>query len=1469
MKEKLLFAGIDVGSTTVKIAVIDPVTHELLFGKYVRHFARQAETVAEVLSLAHAALPDATFRVAVCGSGGEGIMDLIGGFFIQEVVANSIAIKALHKNTRVAIELGGQDAKVIFFHHDLKTGDIVTSDMRMNSCCAGGTGAFIDQVAELLHVKAEEFGPLAEAGTHVYDISGRCGVFAKTDIQPLLTQGVAKSDIALSAFHAIAKQVIGGLAQGLEIHPPVVFEGGPLTFNPTLIKVFSQRLNIANDQTIIPAHPELMVAIGTAMSVGIMFGHQKSHYLADRAQDRLLNHRQYRKGEARQTAQLYFADAAERAAFNKRHHVPAFVPPHLEAGTTVPVYIGIDAGSTTTKFVIIDNVGNPIETFYAHNTKAEPLRVVQAALIDIRNKYTAQGITLDVKGVGTTGYGELLFAKAFSADYHNVETVAHAEASLKFAPDASFILDIGGQDMKAINIRDGVVTGVIVNEACSSGCGSFIETFARSMGIAVGDVAESAFSSTQPSYLGSRCTVFMNSSVTTEQKNGKKPADIMAGICRSVIENVFTKVVRVPDLKMLGKVLFVQGGTFKNDAILRALEQFTNMKVVRAPLPGEMGALGIALLTKRETEMAYKETGVAPVSTFVGLAGLDSFEYTKQSNLICPYCTNSCNRSIVRFVNGTSYVMGNRCERGEQVEGADGTPPPPKPVTGKAKPVDLTILREKLLFADYALKAEKSRGIRLGIPRVLEFYHSMPFWRAFFGTLGFEVVLSGRSTMALLERGLSFVASDTICLPAKLAHGHIEDLVEKKVDRIFMPMMLKMPYENENPEAVHTCAVIQGYPMIINEMNEPMRRHGVTFDTPVFHWYNKELRNVMLVDYMQATYKIGKADVIAAVAAGDSASTSFISKMETAGDGVLAALDGTRNFAVLLAGRPYHYDSLVNHNLGRHFTSLGIPVLTIDSLRDVSAQDLTWTRPEIVNPFHARMYAAALYAAKHPNLEIAQIVSFGCGHDAIISEEMSRLLSDIAGKQLLILKLDEGEAKAPVTIRVKSFVETVRSRRNRVAGSPYTVVPPKDPFPRKFTKDDRTKTLLIPNLSQSFCKAMSAVFRKEGYVVRELPLAGDRAKELGKKYVHNDICYPAQINIGEAIAFIESGELDPKTIALGMGKNCKDCRAGHYAALARTALDSAGYADIPLFSTGEDTKGMNPGFKFSARTQVRSLWGIAMMDVLEEVRLRVRPYELEPGVTDRVFEAAVDDVAANLAVSWRKALKALKRAVVTFNAIAVNRTTRKPRVLITGEILLKYHPAANTDIVKYLERHDIEVVMPRMNSFFRKENLQLSTEAQVKAIRHPVLKGIYFSIFDKLFAFILSTVEKIARQFPLYEEPAEFHDLAKLVEPFMDKRLIIGEGWLIPAEIIENAKHGVNSFIIVQPFGCLPNHIVGRGLVKRLKRMFPHIQLLALDYDADMSFANIENRLQMLIITARDLEKFKSKQDAPAAVTAA
>ena len=1447
--ETEIWVGIDVGSTTTKIVALNANNGQILFSDYRRHHSNQLKSVKTALALFMEHSPSiGTLRIALTGSGSGPLADALKLPYIQEVVANAHALKETYQEVGTAIELGGQDAKIIFFQKDPHTGELTVADMRMNGSCAGGTGAFIDEVSGILKIPMEQMDEMAARGATVYDISGRCGVYAKTDIQPLLNQGIAREDLARSVLHAIAKQTIGGLAQGLTIKPPVVFEGGPMTFIPTLVDVFSERLHLKPEEVIVPANPQIMVAYGAALSLGTIFSKSEAvscQEILDRI-DQLGN---LQENPSLLGGPAFFASEEEKKAFLDRHRMGVIPPLELTGKKEIGAFLGIDCGSTTTKFVLLDEKGQLLDQFYASN-EGDPLEVARTALLAVRDRFRKVGASLKILSACTTGYGELLLYKAFSADCHLVETVAHTRATSRYVPDASFILDIGGQDMKAIWLKDGIITNILVNEACSSGCGSFLENFAHSLKIPTAQIAQTAFHSAHPAVLGSRCTVFMNSSIVTAQRSGKSPEDIMAGLCRSIIENVFTKVIRVSNMDSLGEKIVVQGGTFQNDAVLRAMEQYTGKEVIRAPYPGIMGAIGAAL-TARE---AYQKGGKQE-SSFISWEELEQFSYTQKSNVPCPFCTNHCKRVILQFSNGNAWVTNNRCERGEILGDVSdqAVKAQLKEKTAARRPKNLFALREKLLFADYPVSQTlPQRKTVIGIPRVLSFWETMPFWTTFFRSLGFQVKLSAASSRRLYEEGLSAIPSDTVCFPAKLVHGHLRNLQKQKVDRIFMPSVTTVPTENTEKTSESMCAVVKGYPIVIRNSDNPADQWEIPFDAPLFHWYSQRDKERQLEAYMEKQFGISRKETRQAVKDGDHAQEAFHKKLQQAGADILKETREKGTYAVVLASRPYQNDSLVNHDLPEMFTRLGIPVLTADSVPGTESVDLSRSRLDVVNNYHARMLSCAIVAAQNDNLEYVQLVSFGCGHDAYLSDEIIRMMQEISGKTPLILKVDESDIQGPLQIRVRSFIETINIQRSKHQKQPVSEL--KDPYPVKFTAlDQKERVVLVPNTSHAFCRVMSAALSRQKIRAVPLEVGREEAIRLGKQYVHNDICFPAQIVIGEALAALKSGAYDPDRTAIGMGKYIGDCRLTHYGALLRKALDDAGFPQVPILTNDDvDYHHLHPGFRMNLQSAMCIAFALPMIDILEELLRKMRPYEKVPGSSDQAFEEAMDAVISGLQKHGIPgAKKGFVKAIDRMKKVSYDRSRVKPQVLIVGEYLLNFHPGANHDIERYLEKNGFEIIEARMTDVIRKTYFCRDCQNREFQLKKEFSQKAWYTIANEAFEFAHNMADRIAVAHPLYTKACRLPQLVKKSDEVIHHTFDAGEGVLIPGEIIHHAQEGCRNFVVLQPFGCLPNHVVGRGIIKKLKEMYPDVQILPLDYDPDVSFANVENRLQMLIMNQK------------------
>ncbi|MDR2244461.1 MAG: acyl-CoA dehydratase activase-related protein, partial [Burkholderiales bacterium] len=1081
--------GIDVGSTTVKVVVVDH-EHRLLYKAYTRHLSEVRRTVADGIAQLRQNIlfaDDAPATLVITGSGGLGIAEIAGFPFVQEVIACTRAVEVLAPPTDVAIELGGEDAKITFF-----TGGI---EQRMNGACAGGTGAFIDQMASLLRTDAVGLNELAHGAKNLYPIAARCGVFAKTDVQPLLNEGVARGDIALSIFQAVAHQTISGLACGRKIKGKVAFLGGPLNFLPELKKRFIETLRLSADDVVATNNSELFVALGAALH-----GKPKEAKPFSKIADAFEGVQNSHQREIA-TLRPFFNDAEERRAFEARHWEAKVARAEL-ARYRGPVFLGIDGGSTTTKAVLIGENGELLYSCYGSN-EGDPLRVVAAALDEIYATLP-EGITIAASAA--TGYGEALIRDAYKIDFSEVETIAHYKAANHFLPGVDFILDIGGQDMKCLRIKNGVIDNILLNEACSAGCGSFIETFAQSVQMPVAAFAKAALESRAPADLGSRCTVFMNSSVKQAQKEGASVSDISAGLSYAVVKNALIKVLKVRNPKELGEKIIVQGGTFYNDSVLRAFELISGRDAVRPDIAGLMGAFGSALIAKERWQ------GIEP-STMLSLEALQQFS-VKQSMARCGQCTNYCAMTVNRFSDGRKSISGNRCDRGLG-----------KKKSGNDLPDLFAYKYERVL--DYQPLEEGPRGT-IGIPRVLNLFENYPLWFTFLTTLGYRVVLSSPSSKAVLEQGLDTLPSDSICYPAKLANGHIVDLVQRGVRTIFYPCV---PYENkefDDADNHFNCPVVTSYPELIRNNIDLLKEHNVALIQPFLSLEDKEKLAKRLAQVF-APFGFKAAEVYRALDAGWEEQQCFKRDIQHKGEEVLEWLAETGARGIILAGRPYHIDPGIHHGIPQIITALGMAVLTEDSVAHLGKLDEPL---RVVDQwmYHARLYRAAALAAVKNNLDVIHLNSFGCGLDSVATDQVQEILEK-RGKIYTTIKIDEGKNLGAARIRIRSLKAALEERKQQ---APHVIHfhPPKYNR-RPFTKAMReTHTILVPQMSPIHFQFLEPAFNAFGYRLKILEDVSSTAIDEGLRYVNNDACYPAIIVIGQLIEALKSGEYDPETTAM-------------------------------------------------------------------------------------------------------------------------------------------------------------------------------------------------------------------------------------------------------------------------------------------------------------------------------------------------
>ena len=1405
--------GIDIGSTTVKVAVIDD-NNKILFADYERHYANIQETLASLLKKCKGELGELSLRPNITGSGGLTLSGYLHIPFVQEVVAVATALQDYAPRTDVAIELGGEDAKIIYF-----TGGI---DQRMNGICAGGTGSFIDQMASLLQTDAAGLNEYAKNYKAIYPIAARCGVFAKSDIQPLINDGATREDLAASIFQAVVNQTISGLACGKPIRGNVAFLGGPLHFLPELRNAFIRTLNLTGDAIIAPDHSHLFAAVGAAMNAK---DHAEIFSLDKLIAD--LSGGIKMKFEVKRMQPL-FKDEADYKEFTDRHDQYKVHRGDL-ATYEGNVFLGIDAGSTTTKVALVGEDGSLLYSFYSSNN-GSPLATAISSIKEIKSLLPDSA---KIAYSCSTGYGEALLKAAFMLDEGEVETISHYYAAAFFDPSVDCILDIGGQDMKCIRIKDGTVDSVQLNEACSSGCGSFIETFAKSLNYSVQDFAKAALFAQNPVDLGTRCTVFMNSNVKQAQKEGASVADISAGLAYSVIKNALFKVIKITSAGDLGKNVVVQGGTFYNDAVLRSFERISGCEAVRPDIAGIMGAFGAALIARERYMHRPHET------TMLSLDDIINLTYTTTMSR-CRGCVNHCVLTINRFEGGRQYVSGNRCERGLGVEKAKRDIP------------NLFTWKYHKIFDYEPLTADKAtRGI-VGIPRVLNMYENFPYWATFFKELGFRVMLSPQSSHQIYELGIETIPSESECYPAKLAHGHISWLIKRDVPFIFYPCI---PYERKEVPGAgnhYNCPMVTSYSENIKNNMEELKEKNVKFLNPFMAFTSEEILSRQLQEVFKKEFDIPESETKKAAKKAWNELAQVRTDVEKKGEEVLQYLKDTGKHGIVLAGRPYHIDPEINHGIADMITSYGFAVLTEDSVSHLGKVE----RPLVVTDqwmYHSRLYAAAAFVKTQDNLDLVQLNSFGCGLDAVTTDQVSDILTR-SGKIYTVLKIDEVNNLGAARIRIRSLISALRVReerrytRNIVSSSYNRVI---------FTKEmKKNYTLLCPQMSPIHFELIEPAIRSFGYNLVVLQNDDKTAVDTGLKYVNNDACYPSLIVIGQIMDALLSGKYDLDHTAVLMSQTGGGCRASNYIGFIRRALEKAGMAQIPVISINANGMETNPGFTYTPSMLVKALQAVVYGDVFMRVLYATRPYEAVPGSANALHE------------KWKKicvkALSTKSAGMMTFvknirgiihDFDNLERTNvHKPKVGIVGEILVKFSPTANNHIVELLESEGAEAVMPDLMDFllycFYNSNFKADNLGMKRSTAH--LCNMAISLLEYMRKAARIALEKSTHFTP----PSRIKDLAVMANGFVSLGNQTGEGWFLTGEMLELIKSGVNNIVCVQPFGCLPNHIVGKGVIKELRYANPKANIIAVDYDPGASEVNQLNRIKLMLSTAqKNLEK--------------
>ncbi|MBE6525062.1 MAG: 2-hydroxyglutaryl-CoA dehydratase [Thermoplasmata archaeon] len=1396
--------GIDVGSTTVKFVILDDQDN-IVYKRYERHMSDVFRTVADLMSDLESQFPG-ELLVGVTGSGGMELANRLNTEFQQEVISCTEAVERLIPQTDVAIELGGEDAKITFFGKSI--------EQRMNGTCAGGTGAFIDQMAVLLNTDAAGLNELAKNHKVIYPIAARCGVFAKTDIQPLINEGAEHEDLAASIFQAVVGQTIAGLACGRIIEGNVAFLGGPLYFLSELRQRFIETLNLSEEQIVFPENSNYFVAIGAAYLA------KDKHTVSEMIS--LLKKSENIKTSSKHLSPL-FTTQDDYSEFKNRHSQNTVERANL-ADAEGSLFLGIDAGSTTTKISLIDSEGRLLYTDYSSNS-GSPIEVCSHML---RKMYDSIPEKAYIAYSTSTGYGERLIQKAMRTDHGEVETVAHYTAAKRFQPKVDFILDIGGQDMKCIRIKDNAINTIVLNEACSSGCGSFIETYAKSLGITTEEFAQKAIFAEHPVDLGTRCTVFMNSMVKQSQKEGAGVDDISAGLAYSVIKNSLYKVIKLRNPEDAGDYIVVQGGTFLNDAVLRSLELVLGKEVIRPDIAGNMGAYGAALVSRN----LYSNLDSEYRSTILSKEQLDEFTMeTRHSK--CNGCENHCQLTICIFNDGSKLITGNRCERGEGI------------VRSEDSDRNLFEYKGKRVFDYVPLEENEAKRGTIGIPRVLNIYENYPFWFTVFTELGFRVVLSPYSNKKMYESGIDTIPSDTACYPAKLVHGHIKWLVENGVKHIFYPSINHEFRESEKANNDFNCPIVAMYPEVISGNMAPLlKSNNVDFIHP-FLPYNDDKRLKKRLKDALSHFGVTQREVSAAVDKGRTEDLRFKEDIESKASELLERVERENAHGIVLAGRPYHMDPEINHGIDKIIESYGFYIFPESSVMKLG--NLPKIRVWNQWTYHNRMYDAASFCGSRDDVDLIQLNSFGCGLDAVTTDQVEEILNQ-HNKLYTVIKIDEGSNTGAIRIRLRSLKAAIEERKDNSIRSVKEV----EDFTRaEFTEEMKEKyTLLMPQMAPIHFEMLKVALELNGYNVELLPHVDRNAIETGLKYINNDACYPSIISLGQVISALQSGKYDLNRTALLMSQTGGGCRASNYISMLRKALKEIGMEHVPVISVNAGGNlEKNSGFSFDLKLLKRAVFSVIYGDLFMKLINATRPYEIEKGSAEAIYENWKERLFQNIEnKDWKEFSQNIAQIVEEYDSLPIHEDLKKPRVGVVGEILVKYHPDANNNIVDVIESEGGEAVVPELADFF------------TYCLKNPEfnfrqLSGSYKSyVFSRFGLRLIYSYRKpmteALRKSKRFKPAAHIDEIAEKAEKITSLGEQCGEGWYLVGEMMEFIDDGVENIVCMQPFACLPNHVVGKGVFRPIRDYCSTANVVAIDYDPGASRVNQLNRIKLMMTVA-------------------
>ena len=1395
--------GIDIGSTTLKAVVMDSNTNEILFQKYIRHNADINRCLDTVIDEIMVAMGDREIALCLTGSIGMGVAEKLKVPFVQEVVAASLFVRKYHPDVAMMIDIGGEDGKMAFFR------DGNPEDLRMNGNCAGGTGAFIDQMAALLNVETSELDSLAGHANTVYPIASRCGVFSKTDIQNLIARNVSKEDIAASIFHAVSVQTVTTLARGKDVKPPILMCGGPLTYIPALRKAFADYLGLPESDFIVPENSQLIPAWGCALcDDGLRISLTRLKELACK-----LDHTD---AVIKSNLSPIFSSVEEYGRWMRNKSSLSLKSADLKSGKT-KAYIGIDSGSTTTKIVALDEEGSMLFSYYADNN-GDPVDAVRTGLNLLLENCRDAGAEMTVCGSCSTGYGEDLIKAAFRMNHGIVETMAHYLAARRIYPDVTFILDIGGQDMKAIFVDDGVINRIEVNEACSSGCGSFISTFADSLGYGIEDFARAACFAPAPCDLGTRCTVFMNSKVKQVLREGTSVDNIAAGLTYSVVRNCLYKVLQLKDPDELGDRIVVQGGTMRNDSVVRAFERLTGKEVGRSDYPELMGAVGCAYHAM--------ESGAGSEISLTDM--LDRTDCSTD-HLTCRGCQNQCVVTRFRFGNSNVYYSGNRCEKAFSNRGKTS-------VHGQ----NAYERKRRLLFGrDTDLPKPL---LTVGIPRCLNTFEDYPFWHTLLTECNIAVVLSDESNFTRYEKCVGKVMSDNICIPAKVVHSHIENLTARGVDRIFMPFVI---YEksDDKMQNSYNCPIVSGYSQVIRSVHTS----GVPVDSPTFSFKEKRFLYAQCREYLSSLGIDGKT-VKGAFEKAMASQERFERNLVSLNASILEEARSDGRLVVMLAGRPYHADTMIQHKVAEMIAAQGASVITDDYVRDKKIQ---WTgKTEYLSQwsFPNRIFKAAQWAAQQPDdVQFMQLTSFGCGPDAFMIDEVRGILHQ-GHKNCTVLKIDDVNNIGSLRLRVRSLVESLNIRKRKPVDMDVSM----ESLPA-FTADQRYKTIIVPFFTPFVSPVISDVFALAAYKVESLPMSDSQSEYWGLKYSNNEICYPATLIVGDIIKAFKSGGYDPARTCVAMTQTGGQCRASNYMSLIRKALVENGYTDTPVISvsSGSGLKNNQPGFRINwPKMLPMVVAALLYTDAIARFYYSSVVREMTEGVADCLRDKYLDLAKSAIRENRPERLyELIESAAREFDGICEDKDV--PKVGIVGEIFLKYHPFAQKNTTRWLVDNGLEVVYPALSDFFM-QGLVNMAETKREYISYRNMPSFMIKFMHDMCRRQIEKVNAAASKFRYFIPFDDIFEKAETARDAISLSARFGEGWMIAGEIGTLAGQGVRHFVSLQPFGCIANHIVQKGIENRLKSLYPRINILTLDFDSSVSEVNISNRLLLFINNITD-----------------